>query len=83
MSGSVSRSFRRSLWVVAALAVGWLGSTPPAHAEITAIVVDRTDDVTIGGQPYRFIRGRAFGALDPSHPRNAIINRATSSIPDR
>jgi hypothetical protein len=53
-----------------------------AYARVTEIVVDDTRPLTIGTPPvavpgYRQIAGRAFGELDPTDPRNAIIQDIT------
>ncbi|HKA42611.1 MAG TPA: alpha/beta hydrolase domain-containing protein, partial [Burkholderiales bacterium] len=57
--------------VVVSLAA-WL---PCAQARVTKIVIDDTQPLNSSGQtiPYQQISGRAFGELDPTDPRNAII----------
>ena len=56
-----------------------LGSTVPAEAEITRIVITRTQSPTFDGLSfgdvgqYEKLAGRAFGEVDPNDPRNAVI----------
>jgi len=52
----------------AAALVAW---TPAGEARVTRIVIDTT--TAIAGQPYEELTGRAFGELDPNHPRNTLI----------
>ncbi len=65
---------RRTLTVGLVLAWG-----VPATAQVTRIVVDSVVSPAFAGAsfgsagPYETIAGRAFGELDPSDPRNAII----------
>jgi hypothetical protein len=61
------------------VALAFLASAATAHAQVTRLVIDaRTtpafDGATYGdaGQ-YETIAGRAYGEIDPSDPRNAII----------
>jgi hypothetical protein len=70
----------RAAWLAAAL-TGAFGAlfALSGHAAVTRIVVDNVtspafDGATYGeiGQ-YETIEGRAFGELDPSDPRNAIV----------
>jgi alpha/beta hydrolase family protein len=55
-----------------------LGAASPARAEVTRIVVERREDV-LGGKsfgdagPYEKIVGKAYFAVDPKNPRNAVI----------
>jgi hypothetical protein len=44
-----------------------------AHARVTRIVIDSTTALSGQNGAYEQIRGRAFGALDPADPHNAII----------
>lgn len=56
----------------AAVATALLVAAPAADARVTRIIIDSTAAIT--GQPsYEQLTGRAFGELDPSDPRNAII----------
>src|SRR5678815_2043623 len=65
----------------AALAASSLAliSALPAQARVTRIVVDQTVSPAYSGQSfgtvgsYEQLRGRIFGELDPSDPRNALI----------
>ena len=56
-----------------------LGLTAPAEAEITRIVITRTQSPTFDGLSfgevgqYEKLAGRAFGEVDPNDPRNALI----------
>ena len=56
-----------------------LGVTVPAQAEITRIVITRTQSPTFDGLSfgevgqYEKLAGRAFGEVDPNDPRNALI----------
>src|SRR6188508_2793499 len=56
-----------------------LGLTAPAEAEITRIVITRTQSPTFDGLSfgevgqYEKLAGRAFGDVDPNDPRNALI----------
>ena len=62
-----------------ALVAFTLGSTVPAEAEITRIVITRTQSPTFDGLSfgevgqYQKLAGRAFGEVDPNDPRNAVI----------
>src|SRR5688572_995242 len=67
---------------VFALAAGVLLCSTPLHARITRIIVDETAPAFCKGTActsygdagqYEQISGRAFGELDPSDPRNKII----------
>ena len=62
---------RNSALVGATLATALLAWTPPLEARVTRIVIDAIDPVA--GQPYEQLTGRAFGELDPSDPKNALI----------
>lgn len=58
--------------VIPCLAAGVLAFAATAQARITRIVVDKTEaSATDAG--YETLRGRAFGALDPTAPANKII----------
>jgi hypothetical protein len=52
---------------------------PPANARVTRIVVDTVTSPAFDGQSfgdagqYETLEGRAYGELDPTDPRNAII----------
>src|SRR5688500_8081973 len=56
-----------------------LASVRPADARIIRIDITRTESPTFGGATfgesgqYEKLTGRAFGELDPAHPRNRII----------
>src|SRR6516165_10011776 len=56
-----------------------LGFAATASARITRIVVERRESPAYRGQafgeagPYEWLRGRAYGELDPKLPLNAII----------
>src|SRR6516165_1923712 len=56
-----------------------LGFAATASARITRIVVERRESPAYRGQafgeagPYEWLRGRAYGELDPKAPLNAII----------
>jgi len=55
--------------IAVATALAWV---PPSEARVTRIVIDTTAAIT--GQPsYELLTGRAWGELDPSDLRNAII----------
>ncbi len=66
-------TFARRAFVVAAAAAMPLLVATPAHARVTRFVVDSTTTITGPGIPYRQLRGRAFGTLDPNDSHNAII----------
>lgn len=77
------RTFRR--WVrpgsllVAILGVSLLGLAQSASARITRVVITSVQSPTFGGisfgkvGQYEKLVGRAFGEVDPSDPRNAVI----------
>lgn len=46
-------------------------SALPAHAQITRLVVERTEP--LGHDGYEQLTGHAYGELDPTHPLNVII----------
>lgn len=53
------------------LAAGLLAAAVPTQARVSRIVVDKTERSADGA--YETLRGRAFGALDPAAPGNALI----------
>ena len=61
------------------LACLYVGLDAPAEAEITRIVITRTQSPTFDGLSfgevgqYEKLAGRAFGEVDPTDPRNAVI----------
>jgi hypothetical protein len=75
----------RLRWHVALIAAAaTVLMAPPAHAQITKIVIDRarSESPTFEGRAfgvngsvgrYEKLRGRAYGELDPADPRNAVI----------
>jgi hypothetical protein len=72
-----SHRFRGFALTFAALAAV-LTWTAPVEARVTKIVIDDTQPLRIGNPPvvvpgWQQISGRAFGELDPSDPRNTII----------
>jgi len=46
---------------------------PGADARVTRIIIDATGTLTGQDIPYQTLTGRAFGELDPSDPKNALI----------
>lgn len=68
---------RRPLAVFTMCAVGWVGLARDAQARITRIELTRSDWPgplqPIGGVQFEKLVGTAFGEVDPSDPRNAII----------
>ena len=70
----MTRRFRLALTVAVTLAF-----TPAAEARITRIEIATKESPTFGGYSfagvgqYEKIVGRAFGELDPSDPRNAMV----------
>ncbi len=67
----ISDLFRKSAWAGVAAAAALLACVTPAQARVTRIVVDTT--AAIAGQPYEQLTGRAWGELDPTDPKNALI----------
>jgi hypothetical protein len=65
--------------LLALSAAGVLVAGPAAHARITKIQITSQQSPTFGGYafegvgPYEKIVGKAFGELDPSDPKNAVI----------
>lgn len=53
------------------LAAALCGAAFVAQARVARIVIDKVDKTADGG--YEVLRGRAFGALDPSLPNNSVI----------
>ena len=76
---SILRVPRRSALVGIGVIALLLPTAPSAQAQVKRIVIDATaspdfDGATFGNAGrYETIRGRAFGELDPTDPRNAII----------
>lgn len=70
---------RRTVLVVAALALGLVSADAGLHgaaAKVVRIVVDQTTplkDASEPPTPYETLRGRAFGELDPADPVNALV----------
>lgn len=62
-----------------ALAVATIVSAPLVEARITRIEITSVESPTFGGATfgavgaYEKLRGKAYGALDPADPRNAVI----------
>jgi hypothetical protein len=69
------RDMKRFL-LAASLVLGFVATAP---ARITRIVIERRESPAYRGQsfgeagPYEWLRGRAYGELDPKAPLNAII----------
>ncbi|HXM80640.1 MAG TPA: alpha/beta hydrolase domain-containing protein [Burkholderiales bacterium] len=68
-----SQLFRKSALAGAAAAAAALAWAPASDARVTRIIVDATATLTGQDIPYQTLTGRAFGELDPSDPRNALI----------
>src|SRR6266542_4259269 len=64
--------FRRPL-VGVAIGVALLAWAPSSQARITRIILDPPTALTGQDIPYERIAGRAWGELDPSDPKNALI----------
>ncbi|TMA82420.1 MAG: hypothetical protein E6J74_37605, partial [Deltaproteobacteria bacterium] len=63
--------FRRSILVAVAVALpAW---APSSQARVTRIILDPPTALTGQDIPYERIAGRAWGELDPSDPKNALI----------
>ena len=62
-----------------AATISILALAAPASAEVKRILIDKKVSPAFDGAPfgaggqYETLSGRAFGELDPKHPRNAII----------
>jgi hypothetical protein len=71
MSRNFSKVFRSPVvfGIAAAVALAW---TPPTEARVTRIIIDRTAPLAADAA-YETVTGRAFGELDPSDPKNALI----------
>lgn len=75
----MTRAGPRSGKALIALAGAVMLGIPPGQARVARIVVDRVETGTAGGlqagaaRPVQVITGRAFGALDPDAPGNAVI----------
>jgi len=72
MSRNPTRFFRR------AIACGLIAATSficaiPSQARVTRIILDPPTALTGQDIPYERIAGRAWGELDPSDPKNALI----------
>jgi len=71
----------RTLFSIALLSVAIFGSSRPAGAKVTRIVIDKakSESPTYGGKSfgqvgqYEKIVGRAYGELDPRDPHNSIV----------
>jgi hypothetical protein len=76
--GSKGRRLRL-LSIAVALAAGTVLTVPLAEARITRIEITTTEKPTFGGfswpgvGQYEKIVGKAFGEVDPTDPRNAVI----------
>jgi len=70
------RDMKRFLLAACLVLLGFAATAP---ARITRIVIERRESPAYRGQsfgeagPYEWLRGRAFGELDPKAPLNAII----------
>ncbi len=64
--------FRRPL-VGVAIGVALLAWAPSSQARITRIILDPPSALTGQDIPYERVAGRAWGELDPSDPKNALI----------
>ena len=73
------RRMLRASIVAALAAAGTLVAAPSADARITTLQITSTESPTFGGYSwpgvgqYEKIIGKAFGEIDPSDPKNAII----------
>jgi hypothetical protein len=65
--------FRRPVLVGVAVGVALLGWVPSSHARVTRIILDPPTALTGQDIPYERLAGRAWGELDPSDPKNALI----------
>src|SRR5712691_7071105 len=69
----------RRLSTALALAAGTVLTAPAADARITRIEITATESPTFGGYSwpgvgqYQKIAGKAFGEVDPTNPKNALI----------
>ena len=69
----------RALVALVALAALCALAPPPADAKITRIEIAKVETPAFGGTafdpvgPYERLVGKAYGEVDPAHPRNAII----------
>ena len=77
-------AFRLQWHIALVAAAATVLPAPPAHAQITKIVIDhaRSESPAFEGRAfgangsvgrYEKLRGKAFGELDPADPRNAVI----------
>ena len=68
-----------------ALTAACLAASVPADARITKLLLTTVQSPTFGGTffgtigPYEKLAGRAFGEIDPSDPRNAVITDLASA----
>src|SRR4029450_9286243 len=73
MLTSTSKFFRRSVSVAVAVGMALVTWAPSAHTRVTRIILDPPSALTGQDIPYERIAGRAWGELDPSDPKNALI----------
>ena len=69
---SIDGRFNRSFLAAAALAA-LTAASAPAQARVTRIVIDAGPTALAVDANYQTITGRAFGELDPSDPKNALV----------
>lgn len=74
-----SDRLRRGHRILTLASILFLGLVSSASARITRVVITTVQSPTFGGTPfgntgqYEKLVGRAFGEVDPSDPRNAVI----------
>src|SRR4030095_9073287 len=73
MLTSTFKFFRRSVSVAVAVGMALVAWAPSAHARGTRIILDPPSALTGQDITYQTIGGRAWGELDPSDPKNALI----------